>query len=503
MELTPLFYIGKQPVYVPIIVSPMSGISDLAFRIICYRHGNVDLALNEMILANKQLTASGVNEELIENCLPFIDNPRAINWFQIIGNDARNMADLTEFILNQQAADVLDINFGCPAKKVVKKAAGSALMADVQTLTEIIKAVISKIRENSDIPLTIKMRTGVDDEHKNAVEIAKLAEELGVSAITIHGRTRAQLYHGQAEYQTIKMVKEAVNIPVIANGDINSIEKYQYVLDHTGADAVMIGRWSFGNPWLLAELVAFATNQEYQQPTLIEKFKVVIEHVQLLNEHYAPRYALNNARKHVSWYLENLFPSIYPAKGYNNHNSKPAKLLTPQNQEVKQISETKLSEQTQDTQQNIQNSLKPQNQLSPQLKTKLQSVLQKAKQQTSKSTAEIRLADELAPSLESREKANYRELSSSGLSANELSVDELTADELAISYFNSHPEYVERKKALIKPAVDTEIIKQWLNDSEFVARVGSWKSTFNRLQTNAEQLEFLTNCLGELTKKER
>lgn len=440
------FYIGQHPVYIPIIISPMSGISDIAFRLINYKYAEIDLAVSEMILANQQLLSTGVNEALIVDCLKLVDNkPNAFNWLQIIGHNPEQMGNLSKFINNQGAAQVIDINFGCPAKKVVKKAAGSALMADTKSLFEIVKKVLA----NSKVPVTIKMRTGVDSRNKNALEIAKQAQLIGVSAISIHGRTRQQLYKSHAEYQTIKEIKQSLSIPVIANGDIDSIEKMQYVFDHTGVDGVMIGRYALGNPWLLAKLIAFYQNKPYQEPTIVEKFQVVIEHIELLNQYYDARYALNNARKHFIWYLENIFGNVYSNKGYNNHknNAKPGEIFDLEA-----------------------------------LESKLNDIVTN-QDNACFMTQEQWYANELA----SKKQTNFNE-------------QEYIAyvKQQVLDYFNANPQYVEKKARLIKSAKDTILLDLIENTPELLQEIASWKSEFNRLQNNQEQLVFLYSCLAFL-----
>ncbi|RIY33116.1 tRNA dihydrouridine synthase DusB [Psittacicella hinzii] len=317
------FKIDKHQFKNNIVLAPMAGITDAPYRNIHLKHG-VGYAVSEMVLANNQFLAQGKSAEHLQ-IQEIKDNnlgvPRGI---QILGHTPEDMASLTKIIVKQNLAEVIDINMGCPAKKVVKKAAGSALMADVPLVKEILKSVIEAA---GDVPVTLKMRTGVDKQNKNALDIALMAQDLGIKAITIHGRTREDLFRGQAEYETIARVKEALEIPVIANGDIDSVEKYLYVSDITKADAYMIGRASQGNPWLIAKLASISERSKYIEPDIFEKFSLASDHILDIANYYPEQIGVKIARKHFIWYLENIFPSIYTAKSYNNLESE--RIQTP------------------------------------------------------------------------------------------------------------------------------------------------------------------------------
>lgn len=199
-------------------------------------------------------------------------------------------------------AQIIDINMGCPAKKVCNKAAGSALMKDEQLVADILAAVVNAV----NVPVTLKIRTGWDEYNRNAINIAKIAEDCGISALAIHGRTRACRFNGFAEFDTIAAVKQAIRIPVIANGDITSAEKALMVLKHTQADGIMIGRGAQGQPWLFQQVLDALQGQTITQPTLAEKHHCMLEHISALHEFYGARLGLRIARKHAAWYLENL-----------------------------------------------------------------------------------------------------------------------------------------------------------------------------------------------------
>lgn len=230
------------------------------------------------------------------------DGEKGLCSVQIVGTDPKIMADAARYNTGR-GANIIDINMGCPAKKVCAVAAGSALLKDPDLVKRILDAVIYAV----DVPVTLKIRTGWDTRSRNATEIAKIAENAGVAAITVHGRTRACRFEGQAEYDTIKQVKLAVNIPVIANGDIDSPEKARFVLQETGADAVMIGRPAQGNPWLFEQIDTFV-NQGIttQKPSVLAVFDVLIGHLEQLYGFYGDVMGVKIARKHIGWYFNNI-----------------------------------------------------------------------------------------------------------------------------------------------------------------------------------------------------
>lgn len=280
--------IGHYQISSPYVLAPMAGVTDLPFRKIC-RDMGAGLAICEMVNANSELW------ETEKSQLRFTyDGEVTPISAQIVGYDPTMMADAARFSV-ESGAEIIDINMGCPAKKVCKKAAGSALLQDEPLVAEILKAVVAAV----DVPVTLKIRTGWDRENKNAITIAKIAEDIGIQALAVHGRTREDRFLGSAEYDTIAMVKEAISIPVIANGDIDSIEKAQKVLSHTKADAVMIGRAALGNPWLFRSL----TEGKVYNPSVSERLNTVIEHIAALHEFYGAGKGIRVARKHILWYL--------------------------------------------------------------------------------------------------------------------------------------------------------------------------------------------------------
>ncbi|MDF7667356.1 tRNA dihydrouridine synthase DusB [Orbaceae bacterium ESL0727] len=275
-----------------LIAAPMAGVSDRPFRQLCYRFG-AGMAVAEMFLANSAVWHTD------KSALRMLsEEDSGIRAIQIVGADPNEMAKAAEFNA-KQGAQLIDINMGCPAKKVNKKLAGSALMQYPNLVADILTNVVQAV----DVPVTLKMRTGWDKNHKNCIEIAQIAEECGIKAITIHGRTRSCLFHGEAEYDSIKAVKQTVSIPVIANGDINSPEKAKEVFQYTQADAIMVGRAAEGHPWLFEE-IAFYLQHGRQKPakTVDEVEQIVMEHLDALYQFYGEYKGSRIARKHVNWY---------------------------------------------------------------------------------------------------------------------------------------------------------------------------------------------------------
>ncbi len=286
--------IGDISISSPYILAPMAGVTDLPFRKICRRLG-AGLAVTEMVNANSDLWETEKSQARFE----YAGEPGPVSA-QIVGYDPQMMAEVARYGV-ENGADIIDINMGCPAKKVCKRAAGSALLQDEALVVEILKAVVNAV----SVPVTLKIRTGWDRENKNALTIAKHAEAIGIQALAIHGRTREDRFRGEAEYETIAQVKSELTIPVIANGDIDSIEKAQFVLEKTGADAVMIGRAALGNPWIFRSLVE---NSPYT-PHLNEELAIIQEHISELHQFYGVGKGVRVARKHLLWYLDGKFPS--------------------------------------------------------------------------------------------------------------------------------------------------------------------------------------------------
>lgn len=280
----------------------MAGVTDLPFRRLC-RHYGAALAVTEMISSRPQLSYHRRTLQRTDHSGE--PQPRAV---QILGVDPGEMAACAR---SNEAlgAQIIDINMGCPAKKVCKVAAGSALLRDERKVDAILRAVVEAV----SLPVTLKIRTGWDRRHRNALRIARIAEQAGIAAITVHGRSRACGFSGEAEYETITQVKKAVSIPVIANGDIDSPHKARQVLHETGADAVMIGRAAQGQPWIFRQVSHFLqSGTRVASPSLDEIATVMVEHIQELHRYYGPQQGVRIARKHIAWYLQRLaIPRAY------------------------------------------------------------------------------------------------------------------------------------------------------------------------------------------------
>lgn len=290
--------IGNYQLQNPVFLAPMAGITDQPFRQLC-THFGAGLTFSEMMSSNPQVWHT--EKSLLR--LARADNA-TLNAVQIVGSDPLEMAQAAQ-INEQYGADLIDINMGCPAKKVNRKLAGSALLQYPELVGEILHTVVKAV----SVPVTLKIRTGWNKDNQNCVEIAKIAEKAGIKALTIHGRTRACLFNGKAEYDNIRKVKASVSIPVIANGDITSPKEALTVLKDTNADGIMIGRASLGNPWLFQEVVAAITNTPTQCLSLEQKIAVVLQHIRDIHRFYGEQKGYRIARKHVAWYVDNLFPN--------------------------------------------------------------------------------------------------------------------------------------------------------------------------------------------------
>lgn len=274
-------------------MAPMAGVTDQPFRALCRRLG-AGMTVSEMMTSDSRLwhTAKSRLRQI------HADEP-APRSVQIAGTEPQQMANAAQLNL-QQGAQIIDINMGCPAKKVCRKAAGAALLRDEKLVSEILHSVANAV----DIPVTLKIRTGWNRQQKNGVQIARIAENAGIQAIAVHGRTRDDKYLGEAEYESIAAIKQAVSIPVIANGDIDSPEKAEAVLKYTQADALMIGRAAQGNPWIFREIDHFLeTGKQLAAPTAEEKQIVITRHLQALHEFYGETRGVRIARKHLGWYF--------------------------------------------------------------------------------------------------------------------------------------------------------------------------------------------------------
>jgi len=276
-----------------LILAPMAGVTDRPFRQLCKRMG-AGLVVSEMLSSNPRVWNTLKSQARMNH-----EGEEGIRSVQIAGADPELMAQAAQFNVDN-GAQIIDINMGCPAKKVNKKLAGSALLQYPETVESIIKAVVNAV----DVPVTLKIRTGWNPENRNGVEIAQIAEQNGIQSLAVHGRTRACMYKGEAEYETIRQIKAAVSIPVIANGDITSPEKAQEVLNFTGADGVMIGRGAQGNPWIFKQIQHYLeTGENLSPPSLSEQYKILHEHVANVQNFYGEVTGVRIARKHVGWYL--------------------------------------------------------------------------------------------------------------------------------------------------------------------------------------------------------
>ena len=295
----PALHIGHIPLANRLFVAPMAGVTDRPFRQLCKALG-AGYAVSEMVTSRKDLwnslkTSRRANHE---------GEPGPIS-VQIAGTEGPMMAEAAVYNI-ERGAQIIDINMGCPAKKVCNKWAGSALMQNEPLAVEIARAVVEAARP-FNVPVTLKMRTGWCDEHRNAVLLARQFEDVGIQMLTVHGRTREQGYKGFAEYDTIAAVKQAVKVPVVANGDITSPEKARDVLAYTGADAIMIGRAAQGRPWIFREIGHFLETGEHMAPPLVAELRrLLLDHLQDHYSLYGEGTGVRSARKHIAWYVRGL-----------------------------------------------------------------------------------------------------------------------------------------------------------------------------------------------------
>jgi tRNA-dihydrouridine synthase B len=322
--LSRAFLNSKQPMQIGpyqlsnnVLLAPMAGITDNPFRRLCHQFG-AGLTVSEMVISNSDLQ----NHPRTLKKTDYSDET-GLRSVQILGTDPNQMAEAAK--LNQdRGAHIIDINMGCPAKKVCSVAAGSALMKDELLVDKILSAVVNAV----DVPVTLKIRTGWNLANRNAAKIATIAENCGIQALTIHGRSRACQFSGQAEYDTIKQVKSSVRMPIIANGDIDSAEKARAVLEYTGADAIMIGRGALGKPWIFSELQSRLSDHQCFSPLPLSDIKATInQHLDNLYRFYGATAGVRIARKHIGWYFEQLGDLPKEQKKLINQAQDPAQQL--------------------------------------------------------------------------------------------------------------------------------------------------------------------------------
>lgn len=293
-----------------VILAPMSGVSDMPYRKLAKRYG-AGLVISEMIASQAMIYANRKTMKMASNCAE--EFPMAV---QLAGCEPSLMAEAAKMNADRGAA-IIDINMGCPVKKVTKGHAGSALMKNEKLAGQIIEAVVKAV----DLPVTLKMRTGWDDTNRNAPSLAKIAENAGIQMLTIHGRTRNQLYNGKADWRFIRTVKDVVSIPVIGNGDVNEVEDAAALLEQSGADGVMIGRGTYGRPWFIGQVDHFLkTGERLADPDVAFQYETVTQHYDELLVHYGSERGLRTARKHIGWYSKGLPGSAAFREKFNSIN---------------------------------------------------------------------------------------------------------------------------------------------------------------------------------------
>jgi tRNA-dihydrouridine synthase B len=293
LEIYNLLHIGKYKINSYVVLAPMAGVTDKPFRDLCESLGT-RLMVSEMVASQKNLWHTEKSRKRL-----VLGQSNSPNWVQIAGGDPLMLKEAARMVA-EKGAQIIDINMGCPARKVCRKAAGSALLKDLGLVEEILTTVVQAV----DVPVTLKMRTGWSRQNRNGLAVAHIAEQSGIAALSVHGRTRECGFTGSAEFDTIAMIKSAVNIPVIANGDIDSIEAASTVIEHTRADGVMIGRAAQGNPWLPGSIDQYLRTGERSEPPTIEEIgRCFKQHITSLHDFYGEHSGVRIARKHLGWYL--------------------------------------------------------------------------------------------------------------------------------------------------------------------------------------------------------
>jgi tRNA-dihydrouridine synthase B len=301
-------FVGDVELDAPVILAPMSGVTDLPFRNLVKRLGS-GMVVSEMIASEAMIRQNRRTLRMASNRPE--EYPMAV---QLAGCEPETMAEAARLNADR-GATIIDINMGCPAKKVVNGYAGSALMRDELAAAKIIEATVKAV----DLPVTLKMRTGWDDENRNAPSLARIAEDAGVKMISVHGRTRCQMYRGRSDWRFIREVKNAVSIPVVANGDVVTVDDAKIILEESGADAVMVGRGAYGKPWFISQIIEFLkTGQRPKDPPLQTQYDILSEHYEAMLSHYGHESGVRVARKHLSWYTKGLPGSAALRGGLNS-----------------------------------------------------------------------------------------------------------------------------------------------------------------------------------------
>ncbi|RCW40561.1 MULTISPECIES: tRNA dihydrouridine synthase DusB [unclassified Halanaerobium] len=312
-----------------VFLAPMAGVSDYPYRQIV-RDMGCQLVYTEMVSAKGYIYGNEKTKELLR-----FNRKNGKIGVQIFGEEADIIAEAAQKIEEKYQPDLIDINIGCPARKIVKTGAGSALMKNPERVYEIISSTV----KNTELPITVKIRTGWNKENINAVEIAEIAESAGASAVAVHGRTREQFYKGRADWSIIKSVSENIDIPVIGNGDIFSGEDAEKMIKQTSCQAVMIGRAAQGNPWIFREIISYLyKNKKIERPKPVEIIEMAVDHLKKSVEYYGEKYGIPIMRKHISWYLKGL-PNASEMKNRVNQIKEKEKLISLLNSYKKEFKE--------------------------------------------------------------------------------------------------------------------------------------------------------------------